>query len=119
MLYFIPTLAVDNKTAVMIDWAPERVAEHYRKELGGQLGNLLSRISTPKLWNRFPSGLRSGTGVFYPPPKIWHRLPDGLKSITGVIYPFSKRQDVMMLYDRIEQLPGESRLLRRGKMQRN
>lgn len=49
------------------DWAPDRVDEHYRKDLAGQLGNLLSRISNPKLWSRFPVGLRSGTGLFYPP----------------------------------------------------
>ncbi|KAH9816403.1 hypothetical protein DFH28DRAFT_1159537 [Melampsora americana] len=49
------------------DWAPDRVDEHYRKDLAGQLGNLLSRISNPKLWSRFPIGLKSGTGLFYPP----------------------------------------------------
>ncbi|KAG0147646.1 hypothetical protein CROQUDRAFT_42511 [Cronartium quercuum f. sp. fusiforme G11] len=72
------------------DWAPERVTEHYRKELAGQLGNLLSRISAPRLWSRFPPGLRSGTGLFYPP------------SNEELV---SERRCVMS--DRIEQLPDE------------
>ncbi|MBW0509178.1 hypothetical protein O181_048893 [Austropuccinia psidii MF-1] len=49
------------------DWAPDRLGEHYRKDLGGQLGNLLGRISASKLWSRLPPGRRSGASLFYPP----------------------------------------------------
>jgi len=49
------------------DWAPNRLDEHYRKDLLGQLGNLLARISAPKLWNRLPPGRRSGASILFPP----------------------------------------------------
>ncbi|PLW06158.1 hypothetical protein PCANC_02710 [Puccinia coronata f. sp. avenae] len=49
------------------DWAPDRLDEHYRKDLLGQLGNLLARISAPKLWNRLPPGRRSGASILFPP----------------------------------------------------
>ncbi|KAI7938736.1 hypothetical protein MJO28_014315 [Puccinia striiformis f. sp. tritici] len=49
------------------DWAPNRLDEHYRKDLLGQLGNLLARISAPKLWNKLPPGRRSGASILFPP----------------------------------------------------
>lgn len=73
------------------DWAPDRVDEHYRKDLAGQLGNLLARISTPKLWSRFPPELRSGTSLFYPPSS-----------------PTSASEDNKQLAARISDLPGTS-----------
>lgn len=71
------------------DWAPDRLDEHYRKELLGQLGNLLSRISTPKLWNKLPPGRRSGGSILFP--------PDSQSSIQGS----------QELENQLKQLPNE------------
>ncbi|KAI8460057.1 tRNA synthetases class I (M)-domain-containing protein [Phakopsora pachyrhizi] len=60
------------------DWAPDRLDEHYRKDLSGQLGNLLGRISAPKLWGRLPPGRKSGTALFSP-PETCRRNPEMLK----------------------------------------
>ncbi|PLW27626.1 hypothetical protein PCASD_21164 [Puccinia coronata f. sp. avenae] len=49
------------------DWAPDRLDGHYRKDLLGQLGNLLARILAPKLWNQLPSGRCLGASILFPP----------------------------------------------------
>lgn len=51
-------------------WSAERIDEHYRKDLAGQIGNLLMRISSRKLWDRMPSGYRDGRGLFIQPDEF-------------------------------------------------
>lgn len=35
-----------------VDYAPAEIERFYRKELAGQLGNLLSRVAAPKLFKK-------------------------------------------------------------------
>lgn len=75
-----------NEVAVVQDWSNRQVRKHYQRELSGSLGNLLSRITAPKLVARLPQidlvpRGSSDLAEVHPEDKALHKLLDGLPGL--------------------------------------
>ncbi|KAG8737071.1 methionyl-tRNA synthetase [Ceratobasidium sp. 414] len=75
-----------NELRALQDWSHRQCRKHYNRELAGSFGNLLSRVTAPKLLNRLPAldfTPKPSTNIedVHPEDQALHKMLDALPGL--------------------------------------